>query len=304
MQRNGKNPQTSEIREWIDSFLVDRKAGGLSARTVAFYAEKLDKLATWCAAENVDTMRDISPDLVRRWLLDLEAHGHNPGGVHAFYRVAKTFLRWWEFELEPEGWQNPFRKVKAPKVTPSLLPPVPLEDIRAMVRTCPRDWYGLRDKAAMLALLDTGARAAEFLALNVDNVNLRTGAVQIEKGKGGKPRAVFIGKTTKRAMRQYLRTRKTGPLWVKRNGERLTYSGLCSILRRRAAMAGVDVPRPHAFRRAFAVNMLRAGVDLETLRRLMGHADYQVIRRYLDLLNSDLQRAHAIASPADSLKNL
>ena len=69
-------------------------------------------------------------------------------------------------------------------------------------------------------------------------------------------------------------------------------------------MADIDTPTAHDFRRAFAVNMLRAGTDLETLRRLMGHADLQVLQRYLDLLDSDLQRAHAQASPADQLKNL
>ena len=43
---------------------------------------------------------------------------------------------------------------------------------------------------------------------------------------------------------------------------------------------------------------------LPALRRLMGHANLQTIQRYLDLLDSDLQRAHAIASPADQLRNL
>jgi integrase/recombinase XerD len=48
--------------------------------------------------------------------------------------------------------------------------------------------------------------------------------------------------------------------------------------------------------------MLRSGVDVYTLARLMGHADIQTLRRYLKLVNEDLQQAHAKASPADFLK--
>ena len=59
-------------------------------------------------------------------------------------------------------------------ITP--LKPVAFEDINALIKACGNSWRGKRDKAAILALLDTGARAREFLALDIDDVNLRTGA--------------------------------------------------------------------------------------------------------------------------------
>jgi integrase/recombinase XerD len=58
----------------------------------------------------------------------------------------------------------------------------------------------------------------------------------------------------------------------------------------------------HAFRRAFAVNSLRNGMDVVTLQRLMGHADLSVIDRYLALLDEDLQRAHDRYGVVDNLK--
>ena len=102
-------------------------------------------------------------------------------------------------------------------------------------------------------------------------------------------------------VRAYLRLRrdKKPALWVTRNGERLTYWGLRQIIRRRSFQAGVDTPSIHSFRRAFAVNMLRAGVDIFSLQKLMGHADLQVLRRYLALTTEDIARAHRIGSPVD-----
>jgi integrase/recombinase XerD len=81
----------------------------------------------------------------------------------------------------------------------------------------------------------------------------------------------------------------------------MTYSGLRGIIRRRAHDAGLKAePSLHDFRRAFAINMLRSGVDVFALQKLMGHADLQVLRRYLAQTNQDIQAAHMRGSPVDN----
>lgn len=67
----------------------------------------------------------------------LDEQGHTPGGQHAIYRALKTFLLWFEDETEPEGWKNPIRKVKPPKVPTEPLDPVEVETVKAMVAACP-----------------------------------------------------------------------------------------------------------------------------------------------------------------------
>jgi integrase len=141
-------------------------------------------------------------------MLYLEDTGHNNGGRHACYRVLKTFLFWWEEELEPEGWRNPIRRVKPPRLPVSPLEPVEMDDVKAMIVNCDKSFYGKRDKAILLSLLDTGARAHEFLALNIDEFDYKTGEMIIRKGKGSKFRIVFLGKKTRRVVRAYLRERK------------------------------------------------------------------------------------------------
>ena len=50
---------------------------------------------------------------------------------------------------------------------------VPLESLKAMLEICPRKTFtGCRDRAILLALLDTGCRVSEFLSLNVGDVDL------------------------------------------------------------------------------------------------------------------------------------
>ncbi len=45
--------------------------------------------------------------------------------------------------------------------------------------------------------------------------------------------------------------------------------------------------------------MLRAGVDLYTLARLMGHTDIAVLKRYLALITQDVEAAHRKGSPVE-----
>jgi integrase/recombinase XerD len=194
-------------------------------------------------------------------------------------------------------------KVKAPKVVLHPLPGVAIEDVKKLVCSCSTP-QALRDRAILLCLLDTGARASEFLALDVRNIDLITGAVRIEHGKGDKSRTVYLGSTSRKAVRRYLKSRgemrPNSPIWVTDDGERLKFSGLRQIIERCAGRAGVTTPGLHDFRRSFALTMLRNGVDLQTISRLLGHSSLSVTERYLAQEQTDLADGHRRGSPVDN----
>jgi len=189
----------------VTAFLVDRAARGLAQGTLEYYRKKLAYLQTYLESRGVCDVQGVTPDLLRRYLVDLSER-LNPGGVHCCFRAMRSFLRWYEAEYEPQGWTNPTRKVHAPRLAQEPLAPLNLADLRAMLTTCARrTWAGDRDRALLLALLDTGARASEFVSLNVADVNLSTGSVIIRKGKGGKTRVAFLGASCRREVLRWLR---------------------------------------------------------------------------------------------------
>lgn len=204
--------------------------------------------------------------------------------------------------------QNPktgkTHSIKIPKLATEPLEPVGLDTVKALIATCrTSEMIGARDKTILLFLIDTGVRASELLSIGGADIDLSLGAALIRQGKGRKPRSVFVGKATKKALRAYLklRTDTALPLWVTESGDQLTYWGLRDMIARRSILAKVTTPKIHDFRRAFALGMLRAGVDVYTLQRLMGHADLQVLRRYLNQTDNDLAEAHRKASLGDRL---
>lgn len=290
------------LSKWIEGFLRDARVRELSPYTVKYYRAQLTDFQKYAALQTVTTVSGITPDLVRGWLLYLEATGHNPGGRRTKYIALRAFLNWYQAEAEPPGWTNPIAKVKPPKVDREPIEGARLDDIRAMLATCDDTFLGVRDRALLMALLDTGARAGEFLAVNLEDIDQVTGAVTLQKTKARKPRTVFIGRKARKALRRYLSLRNDNSpaLWVSRRGDRLGMSGLQILLKRRGSLARLrNAPSAHDFRRAHALMMLRAGVDVFTLQRLMGHATLEVLRRYLAQDSQDLQAAHERASPAD-----
>ena len=115
----------------------------------------------------------------------------------------------------------------------------------------------------------------------MEDLDLIDGSIQI-LGKGGKVRVVLVGRMTKKALRLWIRKRPrgVGPLFTKKDGSRLTYGGLRSLLLRRSHQARATGVTLHDFRRAFTLNQLQAGVPETTIMRLLGHSSTQLIAIY------------------------
>lgn len=298
-------PQDEYLPTLAAAFLLDRKAQNMTKQTLRFYRMKLEYFINWLDTQAVKSVTELSPELLRAFFIYLSEHGHNAGGVHAVYRTVRTFLRWYAAEFEPEGWRDPLRKVKPPKVDVEPLEPVTLETIRALLDTCERGKFtGDRDRAIILFLLDTGARAGELLALDKQDADTLTGEVLIRKTKSRKPRTVFLGRTARRALRTYLKLRgmdNVKAVFVTDEIERLKMAGLRQIFVRRSKRAGVPIPSLHSFRRACALALHRAGVDLLSIARLLGHSDISLLQLYVKQDSEDLRGAHERASPGDGL---
>jgi len=168
---------------WVEAFLMDCHARNLAMGTIQYYRKNLAQFCDFCDAQLVKTICEITPHLIRQYLLYLEEKGNNPGGRHAKFRSLRTFLNWYEIETKPDNWKNPIREVKPLIVPQEPLEPIPDEDIEKMLKECDRGKFtGDRDAAIIYILLDTGARAEEFLSIALTDVNQALGDVLIRAG--------------------------------------------------------------------------------------------------------------------------
>ena len=110
-----------------------------------------------------------------------------------------------------------------------------------------RHRLGLRDRALLTLLYNTGARATEVVQLNIDGLRLETPSQVRILGKGRKERVCPLWQETADALRAYLRQRADGaqpdaPLFLNAHGKRITRFGVGTILKRNVAVAATTLP--------------------------------------------------------------
>jgi integrase/recombinase XerD len=273
-------PQRTPNNLWFayDSFILSLQAAHRTPRTIEYYHEKLRPFVVWLEERGVVDPVGIKPDHIRAFLLEKEQAGRAPLTVHHHAACIKA---WCNFLVSEDLLAaSPMRKVKMPKVDQTILPAFSPDDVRKLLGAT----KDRRDTAIVLCLLDTGCRASEFMALDVADVDLKTGVVRIRLGKGRKDRIAFLGVKARLAL-----TKSSGR---ERTETRLTKNGLRFLLDRLSQRAAVEHCHPHTFRRTFALWSLRAGMNIYALQQIMGHGDLTMLRRYLALVEQDLQDAH------------
>ena len=302
-----KTQRISENARCLDDFLLDVEAANRTDGTLRFYRQKLEVFLAYLADQGITTPEAITPPVLRRFLVMLQK-GHTSGGVHAYWRSIRAFIRFMVREEIIE--RNPLDKIRTLEVDQPILDPIEPKAIDALLDTCDSSELGKRDRAVFLTLLDSGIRAGELTALTIGDVDQSNGNITIRKSKSRNGRIAFISAQTRKELRRYLRCREDvedhEPLFLAyaKTGDTgpLTYDGLRAIVTRHAKQAGIKPPSLHSFRRTFALSMLRSGADVISLSRLMGHGSLPVIQRYLKQMKEDLGAVHRQHSPVDSLK--
>ncbi|RPJ20285.1 MAG: integrase [Planctomycetaceae bacterium] len=157
---------------------------------------------------------------------------------------------------------------------------------------------GLRDRALLLLLYNTGARVSEIVGLKLADLRL-DGAGQVQlRGKGNKYRSCPLWPETVRALRAYLAQRlpkdpADQSLFL--NARRLPIGrfGIRHLLSRYSSQTSAPASQPpvtpHTIRHTTAMHLLRAGNDIAMVSYWLGHADINTTHAYLEI-DMDLKR--------------
>jgi integrase/recombinase XerD len=159
---------------------------------------------------------------------------------------------------------------------------------------------GHRDHALLLFLYNSGARAQEAAQLLISELDCEGSSVKIRR-KGGKERQCPLWPSTMRELRSLIANRSTGAcLFLNRCGRPITRFGIHAMVERYVHKAQVQMPSltakrisPHTIRHSTATHLLRAAVDINTIRAWLGHVSLDTTNIYAEI---DLEmKAKALA---------
>jgi site-specific recombinase XerD len=293
------------IREFLEHLEVEMGRSPLTLRNYKFYLYRFVTLT------NVAEPEDISSELVRQFRLKLNrlpGRGHPLGKSTQMYHVIalRSFLK---YLAKRDVHTLAAEKVELPKTSSrvvSFLDGTDLERLLAAPLTVPTSpLVQLRDKAILELLFSTGLRVSELVAL--PRAAFDQGRDQLTvRGKGDKPRMVFVSAQASSAIQAYLQIRTDISPHLLASHDRgvahrqdkpkpLTARSVERIVARYARVAGIMDKKvtPHTLRHSFATDLLSNGADLRSVQTLLGHASVTTTQIYTHVTNQQLKEVHS-----------
>ena len=294
----------------------------LAARTVTLYGLDLEKLSEF-ALQAAVPLTAVQNHHIRRWVAQMNAGGRSGRGIGLILSGWRGFYAW----LGREGLisANPVQDVRAPKQPRPLPKALGVDEAMHLADHVDDDdapWLEARDAAMVELLYGGGLRVGELVGLDVAPsdaaaragrgwIDAQAGEVHVQ-GKGGKRRAVPLGRAAAEALGRWLAVRGQGgalaqestaadaahALFIGRRGTRLTAQSIWQRLRRRSLRAGLATPvHPHMLRHSFASHVLQSSGDLRAVQELLGHANIGTTQVYTRLDFQHLAKAYDAAHP-------
>jgi integrase/recombinase XerD len=306
----------SLLGPWVRRFLTEHIPGerNLARNTQRSYRDTLRLLLPTVAEgarKPIDRLAvaDVSADRVRQFLGDLEekrgcgiaTRNQRLAAIHALARfIGLRAPEWVDWCGQVCG--VPVKKSPRPLVT--YLEKVEMDAVLAAPD--PSTAQGRRDHALLLFLYNTGARADEVAQARIEDLTLpqvadRDLASVLIRGKGNKPRRCPLWAQTVRELTALVRGRDPAePVFLNRCGRPITRFGIHTLVERSATRAAARVASlatkrvsPHTIRHTTATHLLRAGVDINTIRAWLGHVSLRTTNVYAEV---DLEmKAKALA---------
>jgi integrase/recombinase XerD len=253
---------------------------------------------------------DLSPELIRKFLTHLEqdrlccaaSRNQRLGGLHALAKFIG------ENSPEHVEWCGQIRLIAFKKTTQPGITYLDKPEMDALLSAPDRRTpQGQRDYALLLFLYNSGARASEAAGLRIADVDWYTQCVRII-GKGNKQRTCPLWSTTMEQLRWITDQRERDQyLFLNRNRRPITRYGIHTMVERYALKASAKAPSlstkrlsPHVIRHTTATHLLRAGVDINTIRAWLGHVSINTTNIYAETDLETKARALATCAPATS----
>jgi len=158
-------------------------------------------------------------------------------------------------------------------------------------------------RPVVVMALNTGMRLGEILSLQWDSVDVDNNTIRIPKTKSGKIRIVNINPTLSKVLQVLRAENGKSPYLFPNPKTGIALKSVRTAFKAACRRAEIDGLRFHDLRHTFASRLVRAGVDLITVKELLGHSSVTITERYTHTLQEQKQRAVDLLAGQDSGEN-
>ena len=283
------------IETFFDSLWLEKN---LSQNTLESYKNDLNKFRNFLEKNNKSVLK-ADHFLILSFLSFLLDKGFSSKTVSRNISSLKSFFK---YLISVEHIKiNPMLNIDAPKSGLFLPTTLTVEETQQIL-DAPNELrpIEMRDKAMLYTLYATGMRISELISLNMHNVDLTRGSVQVI-GKGGKERLIPLTNDAITMIKKYLTNARDklskgkdhNNIFVSTHGKQISRHSFWHRIK--AYLKKVDVKKevhPHTLRHAFATHMLNNGADLRSVQLLLGHSDLATTQIYTHVAQAEVKNLH------------
>ena len=275
----------------IDGFVKNLKEQGRSQFTIIAYKKDLEQFVGFLASQQITDVRDVKKEDIGGFIKTLFKKNYTKKSVSRKLNSIRTFFKY----LKKEGviFTNPSLEVVHPKYSQS--PPRVLTKIeyRALRDFAKKD---KRTYALIEVLLQTGIKISELANIRISDINhdsLKIGGLEKKPGK-----VVDFNKAAKRAVKQYLKERKSNNndfLFVTRTGKPLLVRNIRQIIARCFREVGIENATVNDLRNTFIAYQLKNGVSVEYVAKTVGYKRLSSTERFLNLIENHVGKKEKLS---------
>ncbi len=261
--KSGKKLAISQIQFQANllTFFVNPRRQALSRHTLAYYKTCLKPFLQ---------SYEITPEGINSFLANLNCGN----GKASYYRAIRAFCNWATRECYLT--ENPLDRVDRPKPAKRIMPSITAEQVQYLIDTVD----GIRDKAIISLLADSGMRLNELANIQASDIDWNSYTITII-GKGNKQRKAPFTERTAKLLKQWLPDNGTGDnIW------HLKPRGIQTLLQTLELQTGIKC-NAHSFRRGFACNLHKKGLSTLDIMHLGGWEDLSMVLRYTRSITFD-----------------
>ena len=264
--------ENDDSMELLQYYLDAKRVEGKSPETIKHYRYMMTRV--W--KDTGVPFRYLTNNKIREYFEDKEKRGKSWRTVEDYRQNIMAFFRWMKREglLDNDPLSN-LTVIKKQKTIKKPFTSVELMKINEAAEST-------RDKALISFLRSTGCRVSEVCSVNREDIDYQRLQLTVF-GKGAKERVVFIDEVTAVLLQRYLdeRTDSSPALFAGKGTDRLTPSGVETMLRRISKISGVKKVHPHRFRRTLATSLINSGMPIHEVAVILGHEKIDTTMTYI-----------------------
>jgi integrase/recombinase XerC len=266
------------VQDALGQFQVQLAADGRSEHTRKQYQRHVVAFIDWLTSGNRDTdIARITPNIVAEFFGSDAARVSARGGTkratsaNAQRTSLRCFLRWaHESGLASSNAARLLRRARCAPPPPKALRDD--EQARLLAVLCAATGpEAQRDRMLVELLLGTGIRLGSAIALDVEDLDLAHGELNLRKAKNDRPATVVVPRTIVDRLRSYIGDRKTGPVF-QAGDRRISVRHIQRRISGWFQASGITGRSAHSLRHSFATGLLAKTGDLRLVQHAMNHA--------------------------------